>query len=561
MSPTDYDVIVVGSGAAGGMAAYDLTAAGLNVLMLEAGRDYDQLVETPMFNTPEAAPLRGETTSDKQVGFYDATVGGGYNVPGEPFTIANGSDDFRWWRPRMLGGRTNHWGRVALRYGPYDFKPKSRDGIGFDWPITYDDLALWYDKVEQLIGVTGRAHGIENTPDSPPGTMLPPPPPRTHEVLFSSAFESMGMRVAAMRAAILTKPLNDRPACIYATPCTRGCSIGANFQSPRVLISPARATGKLTLRTNAVVHRVNIAKSGRANGVIFIDRLSGKEHRARGKAVALAAAAGASARILFNSKCAQFPDGVGNSSGFLGRFLTDTVEYTMTSRLPVLEKFSPQNDDGMYIPHIYVPWWLYGEQAAGKLDFPRGYHIEPRGGRRIPNMSVGGFIDASSSVYGSQLHCEVQRKYGTYVYLTGEGEMVPNACTYCELDPNQIDMWGIPVLRFHWKWSVYEHKQVDHMHATFNEVLRRLGGDIDTQPPVMPAGGGANHMVGGCRMGKASSDSVVNEFGQCWDVPNLFVFDGSVFVTSADKNPTLTILALASRGSHQLARLARKGDL
>ena len=561
MSHTDYDVIVVGSGAAGGMAAYDLTAAGLKVLMLEAGRDYDQVVETPMFNTPEMAPLRGEATSDKPVGFYDATVGGGYNVPGEPFTLANGSDQFRWWRPRMLGGRTNHWGRVSLRYGPYDFKPKSRDGIGFDWPITYDDLAPWYDKVERLIGVTGRSHGIENTPDSPEGIMLPPPPPRLHEVFFASAFESMGMRVAAMRAAILTKPLNDRPACMFATPCTRGCSIGANFQSPRVLISPARATGKLTLRTNAVVHRINIAKSGRTNGVIFIDRLTGKEYRVLGKAVVLAAAAGASARILFNSKCAQFPDGVGNSSGFLGRFLTDTVEFALGSRLPVLEKFAPQNDDGMYSPHIYVPWWLYREQASGKLDFPRGYHIEPRGGRRIPTMNVGNYLNFSSPVYGSELHLEVQRRFGTYVTLTGEGEMVPNADTYCELDTSQVDMWGIPVLKFHWKWGIYEHKQVDHMYATFNEVFRRLGGDTVTTPPVMPAGGSANHMVGGCRMGVSRSDSVVNEFGQCWDVPNLFVLDGSVFVTSADKNPTLTILALASRGSHQLASLARKGSL
>lgn len=561
MSHTDYDVIVVGSGAAGGMAAYDLTAAGLKVLMLEAGRDYDQLVESPMFNTPEMAPLRGEATSDKPAGFYDATVGGGYKVPGEPFTIADGSDAFQWWRPRMLGGRTNHWGRVSLRYGPYDFKPKSRDGIGFDWPITYADLAPWYDKVERLIGVTGRSHGIENTPDSPEGIMLPPPPPRVHEVFLASAFESMGMRVAAMRAAILTKPLNDRPACMFATPCTRGCSIGANFQSPRVLISPARATGKLALRTNAIVHKITITRRGRTDGVIFIDRLTGKEYRVRGKAVVLAAAAGASARILFNSRCAQFPDGVGHSSGFLGRYLTDTVEFTLGTRLPVLEKIAPQNDDGMYVPHIYVPWWLYREQASGKLDFPRGYHIEPRGGRRFPTMQVGSFVRLSSSLYGPQLHREVQQRYGTYVTLTGEGEMVPNADTYCELDQNQVDMWGIPVLKFYWKWGKYEHKQVDHMYATFKEVFTRLGGAVGTAPPVMPAGGSSNHMVGGCRMGVSRSDSVVNQFGQCWDVPNLFVLDGSVFVTSADKNPTLTILALASRGAHQLASLAKKGSL
>ena len=151
-----FDVVIVGSGAAGGMAAYDLSLAGLQVLMLEAGRDYDPGTETPMFNTPEGAPLRAASTVDKENGFYDATVGGGSQIPGEPYTRTGSSDEdqFSWWRPRMLGGRTNHWGRVALRFGPYDFKPKTRDGLGFDWPITYDDLAPWYDKVERLIGVT-----------------------------------------------------------------------------------------------------------------------------------------------------------------------------------------------------------------------------------------------------------------------------------------------------------------------------------------------------------------------------------------------------------------------
>ncbi len=152
-----YDVIVVGSGAAGGQTAYTLTMDGARVLMLEAGRKYDPIAETPMFHTPDLAPLRETGTSDKPFGFYDATVDGGWEVPDEPY-VQTRTDDagrFDWWRARMLGGRTNHWGRIALRNGPYDFKPYSRDGLGFDWPISYEDLAPYYDKVELLIGVCG----------------------------------------------------------------------------------------------------------------------------------------------------------------------------------------------------------------------------------------------------------------------------------------------------------------------------------------------------------------------------------------------------------------------
>src|SRR5579859_1432908 len=182
-----YDAIIVGSGAGGGMAAYILTQKKLKVLLLEAGRHYDPETETAMFNTPQQAPLRGVSTPDKNFGFYDATVDGGWEVPNEPYVSAPGSE-FKWWRPRMLGGRTNHWGRYSFRYGPYDFKPYSRDGLGFDWPVSYDEIAPWYDKVERLIGVTGKAEGLENVPDSPPGCHLPPPAMRPHEAFLARGF-------------------------------------------------------------------------------------------------------------------------------------------------------------------------------------------------------------------------------------------------------------------------------------------------------------------------------------------------------------------------------------
>lgn len=558
-----FDVIIVGSGAAGGMAAYDLCRAGLKVLLLEGGRDYSPGTETPMFHTPEAAPLRGAGTPDKEFGFYNATIDGGFAISDEPYELDPASQPFQWWRPRMLGGRTNHWGRVALRFGPYDFKPHSRDGLGVDWPLTYEDVAPWYDKVERLIGVTGTPHGYENTPDSPPGILQPPPSPRAHEMFLAAAFEKLGMPVAAIHAAVLTRPLNGRAPCTFATQCTRGCSSRSNFQSTTVLIPDAYATGNLTIRTNALVHRVNMGPDGRATGVTFVDRTTGVHETIEGGAVALAAGAFPSVRILLNSRSACAPNGLGNANGLLGRYIMDSVEFTMQAHIPALQDMPPQNDDGIFTPHIYVPWWLYQAQAAGELDFPRGYHIEPRGGRRMPTVAVGGYVDSAAPLFGHALRTEVRRKYGSYVFLTGEGEMIPNEDTYCELDSQVTDRWGIPVLRFRWQWGGSEVRQATHMRATFRQIFKLLGGVAvnDDGPLKMPFGGSAIHEVGGARMGVSADDSVVDQFGSCWEAPNVFVLDGAVFASSPDKNPTLTILALASRGAQRIIHLTRQGTL
>src|SRR5471032_3264517 len=205
-----YDVIVVGSGAGGGQAAYTLTMDGAKVLIIEAGRNYDPRSETPMFQTPDQAPLRGSGTPDKPFGFYDATIDGGWSVPGEPYTNASTdkSRQFWWWRARMLGGRTNHWARHALRNGPYDFKPHSRDGLGFDWPISYDDVAPYYDKVEMLIGVYGSNEGLENAPDSSPGCLLPPPRGRVSDLLIQQRAGRLGIPVIPGHRAVLTQPLD-----------------------------------------------------------------------------------------------------------------------------------------------------------------------------------------------------------------------------------------------------------------------------------------------------------------------------------------------------------------
>lgn len=558
-----WDAIIVGSGAGGGMSAYVLTQAGMRVLLLEAGRAYSPERETAMFDLPEKAPLRGTPTPDKPFGFYDATAGGGWDIPGEPFSTAEGSN-FRWYRSRMVGGRTNHWGRVSLRMGPHDFKGKSRDGHGVDWPIGYDDLAPWYDRVERLIGVSGGQEDFENEPCSP--AAQPAPAMRPTEMLLQRGFAKMGIPVAAMRAAILTQPLNGRSACFYATNCSRGCSIRANFQSPTVLLPPALATGRLEVQTDAVVTRVLLAGDGRARGVEYVDRTTGLSHVVEARAIVLAASTCASARILLNSKSPQHPNGLANGSGQVGRNLADSVGTVAIGQVPSFEGMPPRNDDGISLAHIYVPWWGHGQQARGELDFPRGYHIELVPTRLMPGMWVDNLTDYCETPFGPGLRSEMRRKYGSIVIMAGRGEMIPNSDSFCELDPNLKDRWGMPVLRFHWKWGDTELRQAAHAQRTFKGLFDQLGGklivgqDGDGTPPIS-AGGEIIHEVGTTRMGSNPRDSVVNQHGQSWEVRNLFVADGGVFASSPHKNPTLTILALSWRSSAHLVEQLKAGAL
>jgi choline dehydrogenase-like flavoprotein len=533
------------------------------VLLLEAGRDYKPEQESAMFNVPDQAPLRNAPTPDKPFGFYDASVGGGWEIPGEPYTVAPGSS-FRWYRTRMLGGRTNHWSRVSLRMGPYDFKGRSRDGHGVDWPISYSDLAPWYDRVERLIGLCGGKEDFENEPCSP--AAQPAPPMRASEMLLQRAFASMGIPVAALRAAILTQPLGDRPACFYATMCLRGCSIRANFQSPTVLLPPALATGNLEVRTNAFVHRILLAKDGRARGVAFFDRTTGQEEIVEGKAIVLAASACESARILLNAKSDRHPRGLANESGQVGRNLMDSVGTIGIGQIPALEGQPPRNDDGVSGSHIYVPWWGYAQQVRGELGFPRGYHIELLANRIMPDMFLNNMTDFCVTPYGPDLRAEMCRKYGSFIMMFGRGEMLPNQDCFCDIDPHIKDQWGIPVLRFHWKWADTELRMAEHMRQTFAAFMNRVGGTLllgaehDGSPPIS-TGGSIIHEAGTTRMGASPRDSVVNQYGQSWSVRNLFIADAGVFASSPHKNPTLTILALSWRSSEYLVSQFRAGAL
>jgi choline dehydrogenase-like flavoprotein len=541
-----YDVVIIGSGAGGGMAAYALTRAGARVCVLEAGGPWDNTRDSAMIKWPYETQRRGASTHERPFGEFDACVGG-WEIDGEPYTRAEGTN-FSWWRGRMVGGRTNHWGRISLRFGPDDFRRGDLDRLSPNWPITYDDIKPYYDRLDRLVGLFGSNEGIHNQPD---GIFQPPPQPRATELLVMDASKRLNVTCIPARLSILTRPLNGRLACHYCGQCNRGCSVNANFSSTNVLLPPAQATGRMTLITNAMARDVTIDARGHATGVSYIDKTDGSDKHVRARVVVLAASALESARLLFNSTSTRFPQGLANGSGALGKAITDTTGTDVAGFIPRLVGRTRYNEDGVGGNHVYMPWWMDNAQ----LDFPRGYHIEVWGNLHQPGAGFMGGIHRypRGGGWGRQLKQDYRDYWGTTIGFSGRGEMIPNDDTYCELDPTVKDRWGIPVLRFHWKWTDYEYNQVRHMQQTFRSLVEAMGGQVFSPMPTrergygIAAGGTIIHELGGTRMGSDPSSSVLNAHCQAHEVPNLFVADGGPFVSQADKNPTWTIMALAMR--------------
>jgi choline dehydrogenase-like flavoprotein len=381
--------------------------------------------------------------------------------------------------------------------------------------------------------------------------------------MIKKAADKQKVTCIPSRLSILTRPLNGRPACHYCGQCNRGCGVKANFSSPDVLIAPALETGKLTLLTNAMAREVTLGPDGLANGVSYIDKHTGMDEHVQAKVVVLAASAMESARILLNSKSTQFPNGLANTSGIVGKYLTDTTGAGVGGHIPALEDHIPHNHDGVGGMHVYMPWWLDNK----KLDFPRGYHIEVWGGAGQPSAGFGGGVQRRTGGYGKDLKAEYRKTYGATIGFDGRGEMIPNDDSYCELDSNVVDRFGIPVLRFHWKFTDYEYNQAKHMQETFRALIVAMGGTPNGSMPTkeqgygLAAGGTIIHELGGVRMGSDPSKSVVNANCQAHDVKNLFVADGSPFVSQADKNPTWTILALSWRTSDYITQQRKAGAI
>ena len=552
------DVVIVGSGAGGGMAAYMLTRAGARVTLLEAGPLWWPDENSDMWKWNYESPRRGGSTKLRPFGEFDAGDGG-WDIEGEPYTRAPGTT-FDWYRGRMLGGRTNHWGRISLRFGPHDFRRKSIDGLGDDWPITYDNIKPWYDRVDRLIGIFG---SVENLPNEPDGIFLPPPKPRCWETVVQQAARSLGMTIIPSRLSILTRPHNGRPACHYCGQCHRGCRANANFSSPGVLLRPALETGRLTIIPNAMARAVTLGPDGKARGVAYIDKTTGTDLEVRGRVIVLAASACESARLLLNSKSSAHPNGLANSSGVVGKYLTDTVGAGMGAFVPRMMDLPSHNCDGVGGAHLYFPWVLDNRQ----LDFPRGYHIEIWGGRGMPGAGAMSGLHRRpiGGGYGKDLKAAARSYYGATIGFDGRGEQVPSEHCYCEIDPEMVDRWGIPVLRFHWKWSDHEIRQAKHMQKIFAQLIDAMGGTpLWTEDPEtggIAAGGRIIHELGTTRMGNDPRASVLNANCQAHEVPNLFITDGGSFVSQADKNPTWTILALSMRTSDYIAEQMKRRSL
>ena len=557
-----YDVAIVGSGAGGGMAAKVLTEAGADVVMLEAGPMWDPVNDSYMFKWNYESPRRGAAIPTQQFGEYDAAFGG-WTLEGEPYTSAAGNT-FDWFRSRMLGGRTNHWGRISLRFGPDDFKHKSLDGLGDDWPWGYDEIKPYYDELDKFVGLFGTVEGLHNDPD---GIFLPPPKPRCYELLIKKAADELKITCIPSRLSILTRPLNGRAACHYCGQCGRGCATHSNFSSTSVFLPPALATGKLKIVTGAMAREVLTDTSGLATGVSYVNTADGQEYTVRAKAVVLAASACESARLMLNSRSPRHPNGLSNSSGQLGKNLTDSTGLSVGGFIPKLLDMPAHNEDGTGGMHLFMPWWLDNK----KLNFPRGYHIEIGGGRDMPGYGFGSGIQfapgGTGGGYGAKLKAEYRRYYGASVGFAGRGEMVPNADCYCEIDPNTVDRYGIPVLRFRWKWGESEILQARHMQETFREIIQQMGGEpYGTMPDRdhdygLEAGGRIIHEAGCTRMGADPKTSVLDEWCHAHEAKNVAVCDAGPFVTNADKNCTWTIMALAWRTSTHLADGLKKGNV
>ncbi len=558
LSKTVFDVLVVGSGASGGWACKRLSEAGLKVALVDAGRpqsDKNFTEHMPEFQLKfrDKAPEIIRKTRPVQKDCY-ACMEYNYdwfcNDLEEPYTTSPNMP-FSWQgRLRVTGGRTNVWGRVSLRLSDLDLKAASFDGYGEDWPLTYKDLAPYYDLVEEYVGVCGQVEGVEELPD---GKFQPPMALTCPEVQFRTRVKAkMGRILTPSRSANLTRPINGRAACHYCGPCERGCATHSYFNSAFTTVADALATGNCTHVPNAMVYKVLMdSDRNRAKGVLYIDRNTHEPKEVYGRAVVLCAQALESVRILFNSANTQYPSGLANSSGVLGHYLMDHIvgggasgEFPDLPGKPSLN--GPNNPAGIYIIRFRnLP------KGPRSKNFLRGYGYEGEGVAHF-NWKAPGFGNA----FKSALLEPIQG-----MSIGGFGECLPRWENFVEIDRNMVDVFGIPVLRIHMTYGENEVAMVKDMADSAGEMLEAAGAK-NIRTHVRPSRPGwAIHEVGIARMGNDPKKSVLNQFQQTHDVKNLLVMDGAGFTSTACQNPTLTIMTLCVRSCDYLMAEMKRGNV
>jgi choline dehydrogenase-like flavoprotein len=555
-----FDVLVVGSGASGGWAVKRLAEAGVKVALVDAGRpqsDANFSEHTPLFALPyrNRAPEIIRQTRPVQKDCYacqESNYDWFANDLEEPYTTPEGKP-FSWQgRLRITGGRTNVWGRQSYRFSDLDFKSASYDGHGEDWPLSYADLAPYYDLVEDYVGITGIAEGVYELPDS---RFHPPMGLTCAETLFRNRVKSkLGWTATLGRAANITKPINGRQPCHYCGPCERGCATHSYFNSAFTTVPDAVKTGNCTHIPNAMVYKVLMdADTNRAKGLLYIDRVTREPQEVYGKVVILCAQALESVRILFNSANRQHPAGLANSSAALGHYLMDHlwVAGGASGEFPDLPGPNPLSGpvrpDGIYVIR-------FRNTKDRKFDkFLRGYGFQG-GGSTSFNWKAPGFGQALKKSMADPV---------TSIGLAGFGECLPRFDNFVEIDPSgRVDVFGIPILKIHMTWGENERAMVADMAVSATDMMEAAGAK-NINPYSVPdrVPGFGIHEVGVARMGANPKTSVLNQFQQTHDVKNLFVMDGSGFTSGACQNPTLTIMALAVRSTDYVLQEMKQGSL
>jgi choline dehydrogenase-like flavoprotein len=535
----DFDVCIVGSGAAGGVMAKELCEGGARVLMLEAGKEVrpDELLSHKWPYQLPFANLRKE----KQACFYQGDVRKSirYETPAQV-----GVD-----RVRVLGGRTMHWNAVTLRYAPPDFRTWSLEGVEDDWPISYEELAPYYERVEEIIGVCGTDDGLEIVPGGK--HYLPPLPWRCTEHILKRALDGLKIPLIPVRKAVLTKPYDNRPPCHYCGHCMDGCDVSAIFTSPGCMLPKAAATGNFMLRQNALAREILVDREGRARAVSFVDTSTGKTEEAKARIVVVCAATVESARLLLNSVSPQHPAGLGNSSGVVGHYLHGHVGAYVRVYLKELEGTKPINQDGA-TDHVYIPRFDYRDAHRG---YAGGFGIQVNDDSYMfPHHAL------RLKGYGAEFKRRVRAMQPGYVLLGGFGKSIAARQNHVSVDKNQLDAHGIPIPVIHFQFVENDTRVWQGLRDGLERIASKLSSE--TFPDENPAPVGfASHEVGTIRMGKDPRNSALNGYCQAHDVKNLFVTDGSCFTTSSEKNPTLTIMALGMHAAEYIIKQRRLGEI